>query len=164
VSAVQICFQWVRLAAKLLLRGVQHQVSTRRKISHRRRAVRHSPLRGPSHPAHATGRVHHRCCAATRFLGCDYCIGARNGKQTYPASLQRRAARHRAPSIDPGASPDHPASDHRPSGNVSGSAVRNRHQTIRDYFQKTESDLVALGRRRAFPLGRAMSVIGATRK
>ena len=74
--------------------------------------------------------------------------------------------------------------------------MRNRYQTIRDYFQKTESDFVAtsrafpkfesygmletaasvgwkvqdaivgfhgigrLGRRRAFPLGRAVSVIG----
>jgi len=33
------------------------------------------------------------------------------------------------------------ASDPRPSGNVSGSAVSDRDPPIRDYFQKTESDL-----------------------
>jgi hypothetical protein len=36
--------------------------------------------------------------------------------------------------------------------------VCNRDPTIRDYFQKTESDFAALARR--IPLGRTMSVIG----
>src|SRR5215471_21716560 len=60
-------------------------------------------------------------------------------------------------------------SDHRPSRNVSGSAVANCDLPIRDYFPKSRkrsdqkqlaTGLAALGRRRAFPLGRTMSVIG----
>jgi hypothetical protein len=47
--------------------------------------------------------------------------------------------------------------------NVSGTAREKSRRTIRDFFPKPESDFAALGRRRAVPFGRTMSVI-ATRK
>jgi hypothetical protein len=50
--------------------------------------------------------------------------------------------------------------DHPTIANVSGTAREKSRRTICDFFSKPESDFAAQGRRRAFPLGHTMSVIG----
>ena len=109
-------------------------------------------------------------------------LGLRNGKQRIPlAGIGcRRSAQARDPTtrlrpstIDhrkrlwvrgaqqgrqPG--PSACPSTIRPSGNVSGTAREKSRRTICDFFQKTESDFAAPGRRRTFPLGRTKSVVG----